>query len=203
MASAAWRGGVTARRGGRAQPPRPELRGGRTVRSEWPLTPAVRFELRKGRAPPARACRLGAGERHPRLPAREGEEGWRPAPVFRRVAEVGRPLAGGDSRPRPGWGDGDGACRRPFSGGVRGVKRGQGLPVWLCVHSPHLEQRIRQVDGAPAPQHAHHHRDRDHCWGRGGGGGCGSCGGDPGTKPAPEPFSISDTARSDASGHGV
>lgn len=62
----------------------------------------------------------------------------------------------------------------PDSAGPEGVagggeRRGAALltrlraPCGLWAHSPHLEQSIRQVDGAPAPQHAHHHRDRDHC----------------------------------------
>lgn len=76
-----------------------------------------------------------------------------PWPAPEEGGEAGRPGGAG--------------CRRPR--GVRGWERRcwpactPRAPVGLCAHSPHLEQRIRQVDGAPAPQHAHHHRDRDHC----------------------------------------
>lgn len=95
----------------------------------------------------------------------------------------GRDRPEGAQRARPGHGSGaPGPPGAPGAGGTGPPLPPPG-PVRLCALGPHLEQRVRQVHGAPAAQHGHHHRHRDHRGRRR------TSAGQPRNPTCPEPFS--------------
>lgn len=98
---------------------------------------------------------------------------------------------GAAQRARPGRGPSARSGTAPGPWAARGSRRGRGNGAAaassrlgrLCALGPHLEQRVRQVHGAPAAQHGHHHRHRDHRGPRR------ASAGQPRNLTCPEPFS--------------